>query len=174
MGNPVRRAEKSQHVFTHFLQLPEVHHAHTICLYVGVHNEVHTIPLIEKLLIQKKCVVVPVTDFANKRLHLSELHSLTDLIETKQGLLEVLPEKIIPVRPEAIEVIVVPGVAFDEKGNRLGRGAGHYDRLLPQLKKEALRVGFCFEENLEKKVPTEAHDVPMHCIVTERRAIRCT
>lgn len=66
-----------------------------------------------------------------------------------------------------LRVIVVPGVAFDAKGGRLGHGRGHFDRMLAESK--GLLVGLCFESQLVEEVPMEAHDIPMDVVITEKR-----
>lgn len=68
-----------------------------------------------------------------------------------------------------LRVVVVPGLAFDAQGGRLGHGRGHFDRLLAQC--EALRVGLCFENRLVGSVPMESHDVRMDVVTTEKRMI---
>ncbi|MCZ7599446.1 MAG: 5-formyltetrahydrofolate cyclo-ligase [Gammaproteobacteria bacterium] len=76
-----------------------------------------------------------------------------------------------PFPPEAISVVLVPGLAFDGHGYRLGYGAGMYDRLFELLPPAALRWGLAFEAQLVDAVPTEPHDQPLDAVVTERRWI---
>ena len=83
------------------------------------------------------------------------------------GILE--PAGAKPARTSDLRVVVVPGLAFDASGGRLGHGAGHFDRLL--AKGDALRVGLCFENRLVKAVPMEAHDIRMDVVITEKRVI---
>jgi len=75
------------------------------------------------------------------------------------------------VTVESIEWVLVPGVAFDPSGRRLGYGGGYYDRLLPLLCGEAPRVAGAFEAQLVDSVPAAPHDVGVDCIVTERRLL---
>lgn len=75
------------------------------------------------------------------------------------------------VDPEEIELIVVPAVAFDRKGTRLGRGKGFYDRLLASTKAVTIGVGYDFQ--LIDEVPAEPHDVPMNMVVTQTSVILC-
>jgi 5-formyltetrahydrofolate cyclo-ligase len=82
-----------------------------------------------------------------------------------------VPRDHVPVRAAGLTAVLVPGLAFDEHGNRLGRGAGVYDRFLATLPPSVLRVGLCPEALVVPALPTEPHDVPMHFVVTERRAI---
>lgn len=72
------------------------------------------------------------------------------------------------------DVIVVPGVAFTRQGDRLGRGAGWYDRVLTAVPVGALVIGVCFEEQLVDELPVDVHDVPMHVVVTDGGSYRRT
>lgn len=75
------------------------------------------------------------------------------------------------VAPNAIDVLIVPGLGFDLSGRRLGRGAGYYDRYLPLLRPGVPLIGYSFEEQLIDEIPTDAFDRPVSAIVTPRRAI---
>ena len=69
--------------------------------------------------------------------------------------------------------MLVPGIAFDAAGKRLGYGGGHYDRLLPLLPPAAARVAGAFEAQIVERVPAAPHDIGVDCIVTERRTLAC-
>jgi 5-formyltetrahydrofolate cyclo-ligase len=77
------------------------------------------------------------------------------------------------VDPAEIDLIVVPGLAFDRRGGRLGVGAGYYDRFLPLLRPDTLVVGVGFDWQLVPFVPREAHDAPVHCVLTPSHHVRC-
>jgi len=83
----------------------------------------------------------------------------------RYGILE--PEPARPVPAGSLQMAVIPGVAFDLKGGRLGHGGGHLDRLLSQT--GGLLVGLCLEDRLLQAVPLEPHDVPVDVVVTEKR-----
>ncbi|OGR20235.1 MAG: 5-formyltetrahydrofolate cyclo-ligase, partial [Deltaproteobacteria bacterium RIFOXYB2_FULL_66_7] len=70
------------------------------------------------------------------------------------------------------DIIVVPGLAFDRRGNRLGRGFGYYDRFLESVPESVPRVGLAFADQRIPEVPVEAWDVPVHALVTEEGVIR--
>lgn len=70
------------------------------------------------------------------------------------------------------DLALIPGLAFDPSGGRLGRGKGYYDRLLEDRSFRAIRAGVCFEQRILPAIPMEAHDVPMDLIITEQRIIR--
>ena len=75
------------------------------------------------------------------------------------------------VDPAEVDVVIVPGVAFDAAGQRVGYGGGYYDRFLPRTG-NAFRVGLCFEEQLLGAIPTQEHDVSVDVVVTPKRVVR--
>ena len=81
------------------------------------------------------------------------------------GVLEPSPEVRIAMTPESFDLVIIPGVAFDRHGGRLGYGKGYYDRFLEQTC--AFRLAIAFDFQVIEKVPTEKHDVPMNGILTE-------
>jgi 5-formyltetrahydrofolate cyclo-ligase len=76
------------------------------------------------------------------------------------------------VKAETIDWVLVPGVAFDMAGRRLGYGGGYYDRLLPTLRSDVARIAGAYEMQLVERVPAAAHDLPVQELVTERRTVR--
>lgn len=90
-----------------------------------------------------------------------------DLEPGRYGILEP-PGHLPAVDPAELEVVIVPGLAFDVRGHRLGYGAGYYDRFLPQAK-NALWIGFTFDELLVPELPAEPHDQRLHAVLTDRR-----
>jgi len=84
-----------------------------------------------------------------------------------------IPVDHAPLSVGRLGAVLVPGLAFDHHGHRLGRGAGVYDRFLATLPPTTLRIGAITDARLVDRLPTEAHDVPMHAVVTPTRVIRC-
>lgn len=84
------------------------------------------------------------------------------------------PKARVPVRPTNVTVALVPGLAFDSHGHRLGRGAGIYDRLLAALPPNVMRIGFVFSDRIVPGLPREAHDVRMDAVVTPDGILRPT
>ncbi|MBR5758154.1 MAG: 5-formyltetrahydrofolate cyclo-ligase [Thermoguttaceae bacterium] len=75
------------------------------------------------------------------------------------------------VAPETIDALIVPGLGFDARGRRLGRGAGYYDRFIPLLRQDAILIGLCYDEQLIDEVPTDENDVPVDFVVTPTKTI---
>lgn len=143
--------------------------AHTLASYVGVGAEVATVPLLVEALERKLKVAVPARD--GDRLRLVEISSLSELVPASFGLLEP-PHDLAAradrvVRPGSVDVMLVPGVAFDRRGGRLGHGRGYYDRLLEEAGAGPLRVGLAFSCQLVEEVPMVSGDERMDLIVTE-------
>ena len=83
-----------------------------------------------------------------------------------------IPEPATPAWTGSIDLILVPGVAFDKKCRRVGRGGGYYDRFLKRYR-DAKKVGVCYDFQLHTEVPHSWFDIPMQCIVTPTQAIEC-
>ena len=162
--------EKSKQIKKRLYEMKEFQQASAILFYVSYDNEVYTHDMIKEC-ISKKNIVVPITDKQKRRLILSKLDNWDDLTIGSYNILEPKKDKIKPVSIDDVDLIVVPGVGFDEKGNRLGHGKGYYDNLLNHS--NALKIALAFEFQIVENIPTEKHDIPVDKIVTEKRIIDC-
>jgi len=154
--------------------LPQFAAASAVLLTLSFRSEWSTRPLVRAALGAAKAVVVPRVD---RHARMLELHSIVDPDrDVVPGHLDI-PEPLL-TRPrvprEAIDFVLVPGVAFDREGRRLGYGGGYYDRLLPLLAPRAARVAAAFDVQLVERVPAAPHDVRVDMIVTESRIIEPT
>lgn len=157
--------EKSASIRESLFSLDCMTNANTVCTFISTFKEPDTVEIINRLLGDGKKVVVPITDTENTTLALSYIESMADLEKGAFGILE--PILIKPAKESEIDVILVPGLAFDREGGRMGFGKGYYDRLLE--KTAATKIGLCYEFQLFDKIPTEPHDVPMDIIITEEK-----
>jgi 5-formyltetrahydrofolate cyclo-ligase len=87
------------------------------------------------------------------------------------GILEPRKESARIFNPEEIDLVIVPGVAFDEHRNRIGFGAGFYDRFLESVRPSCAKIGIAFEFQIYDEVPVEEHDIPLDLVITEKRTI---
>ena len=147
--------------------LKEFKSAKSIATFVDFENEPPTRQLIEKALEMGKTVLVPRTNSAKKTLSFHAIRGLSELKPNRRGILEPAIEKT-ELKPHEIDLILVPGLAFDEKGHRLGSGQGYFDRALPKMKK-ASKIGIGFEEFVIAKLPIEAHDAKLDALITEKK-----
>lgn len=139
---------------------PAFRAAHTVLLYHSLKDEVDTHAFIRKWS-GKKQILLPVV--VDDDLELRKYTVPEDLIPGAFGIEEPTGERFTDYA--AIDFIAVPGVAFDPKGNRLGRGKGYYDRLLPRIP-SAYKAGICFPFQLIEEVPAEPFDIRMDEIIT--------
>ena len=91
-----------------------------------------------------------------------------ELEEGRFGIRQIPEAKRIAVDPSEIDLIVVPSLALDKKGTRLGMGGGYYDRFLAQLSARTVLLGVCWQEQLQDELPVEAHDRRLHYVLTEK------
>lgn len=148
--------------------------AENVMLYISFGKEVLTKPIINDLMNRGKKVFIPVTVPKTKALIVSELKDFeNDLQVGHFGVMEPKEEALRPVDPSIVDLVIVPGVAFDKKGYRIGYGGGYYDRFIPRLSKKATTVSLAFEMQLIDKVPTSPFDIPVQYIITENSFINC-
>jgi 5-formyltetrahydrofolate cyclo-ligase len=143
---------------------PEWRAAKVVCLYVAFKQELGTNPLLQAVLDEGKVLALPRTH-PDGRLSLHEVSDLTTLLASRLGILEP-PTSAPERRPVDIDLFLVPGLAFDSEGHRLGHGAGFYDRLLAQTKPSTATIGYGYDFQLLARVPTEPHDVALQAVVT--------
>ena len=129
--------------------------AHTLLLYYSLPDEVNTHDFIRKWSAHKQ-ILLPVV--IGDDLELRHYTGPADLKKGAYGIEEPVGEPFTDY--DSIDLAIIPGVAFDTHGNRLGRGKGYYDRLLPRLP-HTYKIGICFPFQLVEEVPTEAQDVRM-------------
>lgn len=149
--------------------LPEYDSAKTICSYVSFCSEVETYDIIKESIAAGKRVIVPKIDLVHKVLLLSEINSFDELKQGAYGILE--PDMIRPANIDEIDLFIVPGIAFDRAGNRLGRGKGYYDKLLSST--SSVKIGLAYEIQLEKEIPHDNHDIKIDIVLTEKDVYRC-
>ena len=165
--------EKSRLLKKRLFEIDEFKQASTILFYVSYGNEVYTHDMIKESISKGRHIVVPISDKENRRLILSEFGEWNNLEPGSYGILEPRKDKMKEIPVGKVDLIIVPGVGFDEKGNRLGHGKGYYDNLLRNSTK-ALHIGLAFEFQLVDEIPVEDHDMKVDKIVTEGRIINCT
>ena len=141
-------------------------------LYVNGNLEVQTKSIIQKSYSYNKIVVLPAFDPVSFKMKLMKVDSSEqELIPGPRGVLEPDASKCKVVPMDRIDIAIIPGLAFDEKGGRIGSGTGYYDRLIPRLAITTRKVALTFEEQLVPQVPMESHDKHVDIIITDKRII---
>lgn len=167
------RQGKSLLIANRLLSLDEFRHAKTCLLYASFRSEVITELLIPLILKEDKRLAFPVIDKKFKRLLLCEIkNGVEDLIPSTYGIKEPRLEKERLLCVDEIDLFIIPGVAFDFSGTRLGFGGGYYDRLLAKIQKTPI-LALAYDIQVTSNLPCEPFDIKMKKIITESRVIDC-
>jgi len=165
---------KSREITRKLLKLAEFKACRNILFFLSLPGEVQTDEMIQKALDLGKKVYVPLVDAKRRRLKVSEISSLDIEFEEKRfGIREPGLSHIKVVSPEALDFVLVPGVAFDKKGGRIGYGAGYYDKFLKEVSGQAVPVGVAYDFQVLDSIPQTQFDVPVQMILTEKKSIIC-
>ncbi|MBS4535151.1 5-formyltetrahydrofolate cyclo-ligase [Clostridium sp. D2Q-14] len=162
--------ELSNDIVLNLISLPDFKRSEVIMVYLSFRNEVETFKLIRSMFGMGKTVVTSYTDKEKNILIPSKLKDLDKSLEKNPyGYLEPKKEALDPVEPKDIDLIIIPGLAFDKIGNRIGYGGGYYDKLLKQTK--AIKVAVAYDFQIFPRVPSNKHDIPVNYIVTPKKII---
>lgn len=154
--------------------LKEYRESQKVLVYLALKSEAQTERIVQKSFEDGKRVFVPVVDRENDELFISELPDLKiNLVKGAYGILEPAEIDRKITAPEIIDLAIVPGLAFDGQGARLGHGKGYYDRLLKRLSPHALRLGLAFGCQILPSIPYCEHDVRVHKVLTESETLNC-
>ena len=160
------RRRKSEAIRRKVCRLTAFRRAKTVCCYVALPHEVQTWQLIEEMLTKGKQVVVPRVRPRTKRLQLCRLRDpRTELAPGAFGVWEPAAPRG-RVRLRDLDLVLVPGLAFDRQGHRLGHGHGYFDRLLDRLPKTTATVGLAFRFQLLDRLPVDPHDRAVRTVLT--------
>jgi 5-formyltetrahydrofolate cyclo-ligase len=169
---PSERRERSRRIAASCRKLAGFSTADVVCSYVSFREEVETAELIAALLEAGRRVAVPVHLHGTPQsLIFAEIESLAELTPNHFGILQPPRETARFLPTASIPLFLVPGLAFDTAGRRLGYGLGFYDRAFAAATPGAIKIGLAFELQIIESVPADAHDVPMDFVVTEDRVI---
>ena len=166
----LNKDELSKQICAKFMALPEYAAAQTVMFYIDVRSEVRTRHNLPDALASGKKIIVP---WCNEQGEL-ELFHLANMDELAIGMYKILepkpelrklPEKV--VGPKDLDIVMVPGVAFDRRGARMGHGKGYYDKLLQHARPETPLIALAFECQFFPEIPTARHDIFMDKIITE-------
>jgi 5-formyltetrahydrofolate cyclo-ligase len=161
------RDQRSGKIYRLLLGLPQFRDSTKPLIYLSLPEEVDTLPLIGWCLKEGKKVVVPAMPTTDQAF---ELRQITDLAKDTQiggfGMLEPRLDQTKKVTPQEIDCAVLPALAFDRSGKRLGRGGGYFDKVLANIRKGVPRIGLAFEFQVMNDIPTDVHDQPIDHLIS--------
>lgn len=167
--NEEEKKKLSNVIIEKFLNLPEVKNAKVVMSYMAFKNEVESRELNEKLLELGKKVLIPkVSDDKEK------ITAVLVTGEYKKGHFGIMESTGEDFSEKGIDIIIVPGVAFNKNGGRIGFGKGYYDKFISErenLNEKSLRVSLAYDFQIDNRFSAEKHDKNIHLIITEKRII---
>ncbi|MHA1270249.1 MAG: 5-formyltetrahydrofolate cyclo-ligase [Candidatus Helarchaeota archaeon] len=167
--------KKSHKIFQLLIKHPEYIKAKKLIIYCSKDYEVQTEKIIKYSLTNGKRVIVPITNQKKRILEFSEIKDFDKELEISTfNIPEPKKEFIRYVNIDDIQLVIIPGLGFDQEGGRLGYGFGYFDRFLNSLKNPVLIIGLAFELQLVDRLPLSTHDVKVNFIITENRVINCS
>jgi 5-formyltetrahydrofolate cyclo-ligase len=174
----IRNALSHQHIESmsrrireKFIRLDETADCAVLMAFLNFGTEVITDILIEWAWREGKRVVVPLCQPETKRLFLSEIKSFDEVEPGHFGVREPRKHLLKPVEKSQVDLILVPAVAFDRRGYRVGYGGGYYDRFLLDIDKAVPKIGLVFACQIIGEVPADRYDLPVDKILTEEETI---
>lgn len=169
----IERQEKSHLIGKRLAGSEEFRHSNTCLIYASFRSEVETDHLIPLIIKTGKRLALPITDITSKTLILCEVKKgLEELFPSTYGIREPRMQRDLLIPPDEIDLFIVPGVAFDTSGTRLGYGGGYYDRLLSKHKEKTI-FALAFEKQIASRLPYDSFDIRVKKIFTEERVINC-
>lgn len=166
------RNDKAEIIIKKLLATELYQKANHIMLFAAFGSELNLLPLLETIIKEGKHAYLPVVDKKTNRILPIEVHNLEDLKPGCYGIPEPSLDSYQETTPDLLDLIITPAVAFDIDKYRIGYGAGYYDRFFVSLKKDMLKIGVGFDEQLISEVPREPHDIQLDYVLTDKRFIK--
>jgi len=162
-----------ERIFSHLISSSFYKNAKVIFVFVSFGSEVDTHRIIHRALADNKVVGVPRIPSKERGIEVYRIEGFHDLEERYYKILEP-KEHCSPIAPEEIDLILMPGLAFDLQGGRVGYGAGFYDRFLHRLQRPVDKIALAYQFQVFDKVPFDAFDVRIDGIITEEGVKKCS
>ncbi len=167
-----KHTEKSKAILDSLSEFANFLEARIVLFYMSHKSEVDTRPMIRKAIALEKIVALPLIDEEKRGIVPFKIENLDrDTQPRYQGIPEPIPQRCKEVPVEHINLAIIPGIAFDERGARIGYGTGFYDRFIPHLDITTRKVALAFECQIVPQIPMEPHDRYTDIIITEKRII---
>lgn len=177
---PEQKKVKEEAIKKRLFALDDFKKAKSILFYASFRSEVDTMRCLQDVVRQEKKLVLPLVDRKKRKIRLYKIKDVSELVSGCMGIPEPGIIKDREMSLKDIDVAIIPGAGFDVKGNRLGYGAGYYDRLLSYESQRLSKskgcittIALAFEEQIIEEIPAEFHDIKVDKIITDKRVIYC-
>ncbi len=169
--SPEKMVDRTHRACQLLFEQAEFKKAETVMVFLSMAGEIDTSPIVLRCWQDRKRVLAPKVSWNQRRMLPVEIRSLTeDLMVTGMGIRE--PISGIPFPISLLDMVIVPGLGFDENGNRLGRGRGFYDRFLAHPEFKGIACGLAFETQIVQEMPVGPLDRQVDMLVTDKKVRR--
>ena len=166
------RSKKSAAIMERLFGFANFLEARIVLFYMSYSSEVGTEPMVRKALELEKIIALPLVDSRKKEIVPFRIENLDrDLRPGYRGIREPIRQRCKQIPVQYVNLAIIPGVAFDERGGRIGHGMGVYDRFIPRLDITTRKVALAFECQIVPQIPMEPHDRYTDIIITEKRIV---
>jgi len=166
------RSKKSAAIMKQLFDFANFLESRIVLFYMSNNSEVDTEPMVRKALEIEKIVALPLIDPEKQEIVPFKVDNLErDVRPRYRGIREPIPQRCKQIPVQHINLAIIPGIAFDVRGGRIGYGTGFYDRFIPQLDITTRKVALSFECQIVPQIPMEPHDRYTDIIITEKRII---
>jgi len=166
------RSKKSAAIMKQLFDFANFLESRIVLFYMSNNSEVDTEPMVRKALEIEKIVALPLIDLEKQEIVPFKVDNLErDVRPRYRGIREPIPQRCKQIPVQHINLAIIPGIAFDVRGGRIGYGTGFYDRFIPQLDITTRKVALSFECQIVLQIPMEPHDRYTDIIITEKRII---
>ena len=153
-------------IFTKLRKRKEYINSNNVFIYLGYGSEIDTISFVKEMFLDGKNVCIPKTNTEDKTMEAVIIRDLDNLEEDKYGILEPVSNYEV-INKDEIDLVIMPGLAFDNHGGRLGYGGGYYDKFLMDCSADKFKIALAYNFQVIESVPKEEHDILIDCIITE-------
>ncbi len=167
-----QRAEKSAAIMSRLFEFANFLESKIVLFYLSHKSEVDTEPMIHKALALQKIIALPLIDGEKREIIPLKIDNLDrDTQPGYRGIREPISQRCKQIPVQQVNLAIIPGIAFDERGGRIGYGTGFYDRFIPNLDITTRKVALAFECQIVPQIPMEPHDRYTDIIITEKRIV---
>ncbi len=167
-----QRAEKSAAIMKRLFEFANFLESKIVLFYLSHKSEVDTEPMIHKALALEKIIALPLIDGEKREIIPLKIDNLDrDTQPGYRGIREPISRRCKQIPVQQVNLAIIPGIAFDERGGRIGYGTGFYDRFIPNLDITTRKVALAFECQIVPQIPMEPHDRYTDIIITEKRIV---
>ncbi|NVL90365.1 MAG: 5-formyltetrahydrofolate cyclo-ligase [Desulfobacterales bacterium] len=165
-------SKKSAAIMKRLFNFANFQESRIIMFYMSHNSEVETESMVRKALELEKVVALPLINIKEKQIVPFKIDNLDqDVRPGYRGIREPNPQLCKPIPAQYINLAIIPGVAFDERGGRIGYGTGFYDRFIPRLDITTRKIALTFECQIVPQIPMEPHDRHIDILITEKRIV---